>query len=320
MTRKIAPLIIGLLLASSIAFAACSGDDAPDKTADDTLIPPSEMNFDRPLVVYEATGDDAEIVDLYLLDPESGDRARLTQGDSFNAGPAWSPVGQRISFSSTRDGQEETDLYTMARDGTDVRRLTDTPDAEYEPRISPDGSSVVYVRQDDKDWILSIMDIDGGNRRDLTPPYKFAEFPAWRPDGSLIAFAGLPPNGRSTDIYVVSPAGGDVRPMIATATQQMCPHFTVDREKMLYASIREGEKQLDIYEHDMNDTDTTGANDKRLTDHPAKDDYGEPGPDGRIVFVTDRDGNPELYIMNADGSGQRRLTNTPDIRENLPDW
>ena len=35
-------------------------------------------------------------------------------------------------------------------------------------------------------------------------------------------------------------------------------------------------------------------------------------PDGRkIAFVSDRDGNSEIYVMNADGSGQRRLTRNP---------
>lgn len=43
-------------------------------------------------------------------------------------------------------------------------------------------------------------------------------------------------------------------------------------------------------------------------------------PDGtKIVFRTDRDGNDEIYIMNADGSGQTRLTNdtASDFR---PSW
>ena len=34
---------------------------------------------------------------------------------------------------------------------------------------------------------------------------------------------------------------------------------------------------------------------------------------GIIAFYSDRDGNPEIYIMNADGSGQSRLTNDPDF-------
>lgn len=38
-----------------------------------------------------------------------------------------------------------------------------------------------------------------------------------------------------------------------------------------------------------------------------------PGRDGKIVFTSTRDGNPELYVMNADGSDQTRLTQNPAI-------
>jgi Tol biopolymer transport system component len=34
---------------------------------------------------------------------------------------------------------------------------------------------------------------------------------------------------------------------------------------------------------------------------------------GKIAFVAVRDGNQEIYVMNADGSGQMRLTFTPAI-------
>jgi len=35
-------------------------------------------------------------------------------------------------------------------------------------------------------------------------------------------------------------------------------------------------------------------------------------PDGtRIAFITDRDGNDEVYVMGVDGSNPTRLTNTP---------
>ena len=43
-------------------------------------------------------------------------------------------------------------------------------------------------------------------------------------------------------------------------------------------------------------------------------------PDGsRIAFMSMRDGNSELYVMNRDGSGVRRLTNNPAI-DITPTW
>jgi TolB protein len=319
MTWKTA-LMVTLAAAAAIPMAACSDDDSSGDQAGVATVAPADMNFANPLVVYEATVGDSDVVDIYIIDPANGDFARLTDGESFNAGPAWSPDRQRIVFSSTRDGQDETDVYSMARDGTDIRRITDTPEAEYEPRISPDGQSMAFVRQDGSDWILSIMDVDGSNIRDLTEPMKYIEFPAWRPDGSLIAFAGIVPDGSESDLFAVSPDGGERTTLIQTDTSDVCPHFTVDGATLLYATIPEGEDQLDIFAHDMENTDTSTASDTRLTDHPEKDDYGEPGPDGRVVFVSHRDGNPELYIMNPDGSGQERLTTTRELEENLPDW
>jgi Tol biopolymer transport system component len=39
----------------------------------------------------------------------------------------------------------------------------------------------------------------------------------------------------------------------------------------------------------------------------------------KIAFVSDRDGNAEIYTMNADGSGVMRLTNSPG-RDDYPSW
>ena len=39
-----------------------------------------------------------------------------------------------------------------------------------------------------------------------------------------------------------------------------------------------------------------------------------PGQNGKIAFESSRDGGlPEIYVVNPDGSGQTRLTNSPDV-------
>ena len=46
---------------------------------------------------------------------------------------------------------------------------------------------------------------------------------------------------------------------------------------------------------------------------------GAPIPSGRIAFAADRDGNAEVYVMNADGTGQTNLTSNPAM-DSSPAW
>ncbi len=59
---------------------------------------------------------------------------------------------------------------------------------------------------------------------------------------------------------------------------------------------------------------------RNLSRHAAADRDPAWSPDGnRIAFATDRDGNFEIYLMNADGTGQTRLTSHPAADRN-PAW
>ena len=66
-----------------------------------------------------------------------------------------------------------------------------------------------------------------------------------------------------------------------------------------------------------------GTEEKPLTTNEAAAYDSEPAYSpggGKIVFSSDRDGDHDLYIMNADGSGEpRQLTNSPGDDQS-PDW
>ena len=52
-----------------------------------------------------------------------------------------------------------------------------------------------------------------------------------------------------------------------------------------------------------------GSNQVRLTDDPEADSGADWSPDGtRIAFTSERDGNREIYVMDADGSNLIRVT------------
>ena len=282
------------------------------------------------LIVYEAQVGD--VANVYTVDPQSGVSTQVTHGTNFDGNPAWSPDRKRILFSSRRDGQSKNDLYTMDAGGGNVARVTDTADAaEWSAKFSRDGTQIAFVREAADGWSVWLMRPDGSGQRLVAGPYPFAEFPAWAPNGREVYFAAIMPTpagapAAMSHIYSVNLTTGDVRTRIDTGGTDACPHFSRDGKRLTYAASRAGgeydsSNNLDLFAHDLSSDDTTGAHDTALTDEPARDDYGNPSPDDtQMVFVSDRDGNAELYLMDRDGSHQRRLTNTPDARENVPDW
>ena len=65
---------------------------------------------------------------------------------------------------------------------------------------------------------------------------------------------------------------------------------------------------------------TDGSNQERITNNNENDWVPVWSPDGnKIVFVSERDGNFEIYGMNIDGSNQTRITNNP-ASDMEPSW
>ena len=58
----------------------------------------------------------------------------------------------------------------------------------------------------------------------------------------------------------------------------------------------------------------------KIVDSPLQDIRPRYSPDGkRIAFTSHRDGNAELYLMDADGTNVRRLTDHAE-RDDYPTW
>lgn len=325
MRRALPTLLLGAV--ALLALAACDSSDDGDGA--DT----------PPLVVYEASTDG--ITNIFTIDVTTGETKQITDAVEFDGNPAWSPDRKRIVFNSRNASSEKFDLYVMDADGSARQRLTETPtEGELSPRYSPDGERIAYVSQAAEGWSLWVMAADGTNPQRVAGTYFFAEFPAWSADGDEIFFAGILENessatGGATDAYSVSTqqelphiysvdlSSGEVTTRIRTAGIDVCPHISPDGKQLLYAStVTADNSRHAIFVHDLDSDDTTSASDRRLTDPVARNDYPDPSPAGDlIVFTSLRDGDAaEMYVMNADGSNQRRLTNTPDTRENVPDW
>ena len=314
-----------VLAGGAIAASACDGSSKNE--ANRLIVYEARIAADDETTEYSNSTDVRQATNVFTIDAKSGKTTQLTHGTSFDGQPAWSPDYKSVTFSSDRDDDPgKQDVYLMDADGGNPRALVATKGvSEWTPKFSHDGMQITYIQVNDAGAsYLMLMEADGRNQHRIAGPYVFAEFPAWRRDRREIFFAAIAQGKSDIDLYAWDAQTETVRTVISTPAADVCPHFTRDGKSLTYATDSSPGKDpgnVDLVEHDLSSDDTTGANDKRLTTDPGVDDYGNPSPDGKsFVFLSDRDGNSELYLMDRGGSNQRRLTDTPEAKENVPDW
>ena len=238
--------------------------------------------------------------------------------------------GGRIAFSSRRDGNYE--IYVMNADGTDQRRLTKTRnDEEGGAAWSPDGTQIAFSSSRESYGRIRVMDADGSNVRRLTT--KAGTGPRWSPDGTRIAFTREGPRG--ADIYVMDADGTHQKRLTqtdvpGTDTLAFGPDWSPDGTQIVCVVEFNPDHQLfgEKTIHVLNVQDALqgeGASIAHLrplppagrpfNDHPAWSPKGS-----EIAFSAVVDGQRDLYVVNADGTNLRPLTQTKDFDEFSPAW
>jgi TolB protein len=224
---------------------------------------------------------------------------------------------------------QQAEIWVMNGDGSDPRRLTHNTTWDLSPVWSPNGETIAFYEaafdpitdQPLGPPHIHLIDAHGGDETLLTS--HPARFPSFSPDGQQIAFdsGGQP----SANIFVINEDGTGLKQLTfsdpAKPERNIRPDWSPDGEKIAFASQRDGHGEIYV----MN---TDGSDQTRLTKTDPSVTNNAPAwsPDGqKIVFQSNRDTNAdgtpntEIYVMNADGSDQTRLT-THDGRDEDPDW
>ena len=147
----------------------------------------------------------------------------------------------------------------------------------------------------------------------------------WAPDGLKLSFQSTRPPYACDQIFSL-PVDGSAPTLLSTGKgKTTCAYFYPDGKRFLYASTHLASPDCPAppdrskgYVWAIDSTyeifarDTAGGELAQLTKNAAYDAEATVCPlDGSIVFTSDRDGDLELYRMDADGQNVVRLTNTP---------
>jgi len=148
---------------------------------------------------------------------------------------------------------------------------------------------------------LAIMDSDGANHRYITTGQSIALTPRYAPDYKSLVYLSYF-NG-SPRIYVYDLTTGKQRLITQSRNPTFAPRWSPDGRWILYSMASAG--NTDIYRI----TSAGGGTPERLTNTPGINVGGSYSPDGsKIVFESDRSGSQQIYVMNADGTNQRRVS------------
>jgi len=280
---------------------------APRVLTHDALASGLAWSPDGRTVAYVAL--DAGPGDIYLANADGSGTRRVTHGPvyTFAAGPAWSPDGRAIAFARGDWQRPEVDVVVVHVDGGDHRRVTRAVGV-IPPLAWAPGGRIVFAT-----WLgpgtlrVFVIGADGRGRRNLTREWGLDGIPVWSPDGRKIAFVS--DRAGKSDLSVMNADGTGRRKLASTADPRSRPAWSPDGREIAFESRHGTRSEIEVVHVD-------GSMLRTLTRRGREPNWS---PDGRIAFRSSRDGNPEIYVMNADGSGQRRVTHTPFL-DLFPVW
>ena len=225
----------------------------------------------------------------------------------------WSPEGVAILVG------QKTVLYQVAADGSGLRRIA-TAAADvvggHAFAVAPDGGQIVYpICVDPFDsrlphrYELVRANIDGSDRRRLTPTMASADYPAWSPDGTRLAVLADPDGERRPGLFTMAVDGSDLRPIVIKgegtagtgALSVSQPQWAPDGNRLAVTASFPGRKDRAVYI-----VGSDGSDQMRLAGAVSGPSWA---PDGRRVAFAKADGDTvALHTIASDGTEERRVT------------
>ncbi len=250
---------------------------------------------------------------MYLLD-RAGEKSKVSNDAVSN--PKWSPNLRSVAYlANAEDGKGQ--LKVWHRDTDNAERVADAPGNVEDFFWSPDSRMIAYQANSADDTRSEVFVHDFENERTIPLVSELAgnvELGNWSGDNQWIVMC-LNVDG-SPGLYKRSVHGVDEVQL--TDYEDSRPRFSSDGKRVAFAR-KHSDGSTDIYTLDV-DTGNGPSVAKALTDEDGDETHFEWAPNGRnIIYVSERDGNAEIYSVDTSEKTTRRMTQNR-VNDADPKW
>ncbi len=258
--------------------------------------------------------------------------ARLTdhvkENNFYNTSPAISPQGDKVAFISDRD--DYFDIYVMSTIDNSVKKVVDgqrtknfeelhllTPGMSW----SPDGKKIAFAAKSGERDAIYLVDVNSGDEEKIEIALDGLFSVDWSRQGNMLVFVGN--TSYQSDIYTYDLTTKKVTNLTDDPFSDSEPVWSPDGKTVYFVSdrrnytsrnmlpgnfkmVRFNYKQLDIYALDV----ASGVIKRITTDEESDETSPVVSPDGaKILYVSDRNGNGNVYERNLSTGADRPITN-----------
>jgi TolB protein len=206
----------------------------------------------------------------------------------------------QIAFTSFDPIRRMLDIYVVDLSQGAARLLRESAS---QPAFAPDGSQVAFRNLDPEHLGLGVLDL-GTDMVNETTDHAEDSTPVWSPDRSQLVFSSDKEGDRRWRLYVISPA--DFRGEGEEWGYGQMPSWSADGDWVAYHGCDERGNNCGLW------VMRPGGFDADYVSTDGSDTSPSWSPDGsRLAFISTRDGNWELYVVDVMSGVELRLTDDP---------
>ena len=321
--------------------AAASTPTSPPATGTPTPADPAAVNFlgGGKLVAFISDRGDGKTHQVWTMKIsmdnsnaiKSEDLKQLTTDSGNKQDPSWSPDGKWLLYSAPGPAGNGLDVWKLdvSTPGSQPLRLTHIKGDDIQPAWSPDGKTIAFVnfgRFNDVDQIY-FMDSEGSHMQRISLDFSESQ-PIWSPDMQWLVYVINASSHNYLFMYNLkdrsaiqtptpypTPQKYDNVEIFGRLGEVSDPTFSADGTYLAYTRT-EGLTHR-VYSVTFK---SRGGDIHLLTQGQFKESKPSWAPDGQwLCFTSERDSNPEIYIMTNTGLLQTNLSNSPGF-DSQPAW